>query len=236
MQQPQTVLLIGPADDSREMYSEFLRWCGFAVLNADTTDDGLKRAADADVIVTEIRVPGSCDRVELVRRVRNAGTTCHTLVIVLTSSVFHAHRERALAAGCDVFCRHPVCRNCSSVQFNACSCPPNAHATGSGCATSAHNTITPHLDERLIDFYFRRAVQLTMTLMGRVAGSAIGASGRGIRKRLPSGVTASRGRNRLGMRNTDSLNQTASGECPHRKVVPSGLIGMAIKSRVWLGM
>ena len=58
MPRPQFILLIEPDDDSRVMYAEYQHTFGFTVLTADTTDDGLIRA-DAEVIVTGIRVPGS---------------------------------------------------------------------------------------------------------------------------------------------------------------------------------
>jgi len=56
---PQFILLIEPDDNSRMMYAEYLQTFGFTVLTADTTDDGLSRASDADVLVTGIRVPGA---------------------------------------------------------------------------------------------------------------------------------------------------------------------------------
>jgi hypothetical protein len=56
---PQFILLIEPDDDSRVVYPEYQDTFGFTVLIADITDDGLIRGADADVIVTGIRVPGS---------------------------------------------------------------------------------------------------------------------------------------------------------------------------------
>jgi hypothetical protein len=55
---PESILFIEPDDDSRDMYADYLRTCGFMVQTADTADDGLIRASDADVIVTGIRVPG----------------------------------------------------------------------------------------------------------------------------------------------------------------------------------
>jgi hypothetical protein len=68
---PQLILLIEPDDDSRVTYAEYQDTFGFTLLTADTTDDGLTRATDAEVIVTGIRVPGSrtskCD--EIYRRV-----------------------------------------------------------------------------------------------------------------------------------------------------------------------
>ena len=59
MARPQFILLIERDGDSRVMYAEYQHTFGFAVLTADTKDDGLTRATDADVIVTGIHVPGS---------------------------------------------------------------------------------------------------------------------------------------------------------------------------------
>jgi CheY-like chemotaxis protein len=61
---------------------------GFAVQTTDTTDEGFTRACTADVIVTEFRVPGSMDRLELVERLRSAEATEHTPMIVLTACAF----------------------------------------------------------------------------------------------------------------------------------------------------
>jgi two-component system cell cycle response regulator DivK len=101
---PQSILLIEPADDSRPRFAEYLHTFGFTVLTADTTDDGLTRARDADVIVTWIGVPGSFEGVELVRRVRQTARTKHApIMVLLTACVFESDRQRALAAGCDLF-------------------------------------------------------------------------------------------------------------------------------------
>src|ERR1700674_7122 len=83
---PQSILLIERDDDSRVMYAEYLQTFGFTVLTADTTDDGFTRASDADVMVTGIRVPGSFDAPELVRRVRQTDRTKHTPIIVLLNA------------------------------------------------------------------------------------------------------------------------------------------------------
>jgi CheY-like chemotaxis protein len=89
------------------MYAEYLRACWFNVRTADTSDLGLSSAADADVIVTEIRVRGSFDGVDLVRRLKLAEATRETPVIVLTGSVLESERARAQAAGCDRFLSRP---------------------------------------------------------------------------------------------------------------------------------
>jgi CheY-like chemotaxis protein len=101
---PQSILLIERDDASRVMYAEYLQTLGFSVLTADTTDDGFTRASDADVMVTGIRVPGSFDAAELVRRVRQTDATKHTPIIVLLSAgAFETDRQGAFAAGCDLF-------------------------------------------------------------------------------------------------------------------------------------
>jgi CheY-like chemotaxis protein len=104
MPRPQSILLIERNDDSRVTYAEYLQTLGFTVLTADTTDEGLTNAGDANVIVTGIRVPGSFDAVELVRRVRQTDRTKHTPIIVLLSAgAFESDRQGAFAAGCDLF-------------------------------------------------------------------------------------------------------------------------------------
>jgi CheY-like chemotaxis protein len=101
------VLLIESDDDNREMYADYLRKCGFTVQTVNTTDDGLRRASDADVIVTEITVPGSFDGLEFVTRLRRTAATKQTPIIVLTACVFEPNRQRARAAGCNVFLPKP---------------------------------------------------------------------------------------------------------------------------------
>ena len=102
-----TVLLVESHDDSRDMYADHLRSCGFTVQTAITTDEALMRARNADVIVTEIRVRGSFDGVGLVGRLRADGETNGTPIIVLTACAFDTDRKRARAAGCNVFLSKP---------------------------------------------------------------------------------------------------------------------------------
>ena len=102
MLRAQSILLIEPEID-RDMYAYYLHTFGFTVQTADTTDDGLIRAGEADVIVTGIRMRGSLDGIELVRRLRNAARRNRTPIIVLTGCALQADMQRAYAAGCDVF-------------------------------------------------------------------------------------------------------------------------------------
>jgi CheY-like chemotaxis protein len=88
-------------------YAEYLRRYGFNVLTAATTDEGLRRASDAHVIVTEIRVSGSFDGLALVSRLRHDGAK-QTPIIVLTAWPPEPEEQRqAYAAGCDVLLSKP---------------------------------------------------------------------------------------------------------------------------------
>jgi CheY-like chemotaxis protein len=101
------VLLVESHDDSRDMYADYLSECGFTVRTAGTADEGLMHASHADVIVTEIRVHGSFDGVELVARLRDAATTRQTPIIVLTACAFETDQQRAQEAGCNAFLPKP---------------------------------------------------------------------------------------------------------------------------------
>ena len=102
-----SILLVEPPEDDRPMYAEFLRANGFNVTEVDSTDAGLSAAAAADLVVTGVRMPGSFDGIELVRRLRGDERTKRKPLIVLTACTFEPDQSRAFAAGCDVFLPKP---------------------------------------------------------------------------------------------------------------------------------
>ena len=102
-----SILLVEPPEDDRPMYAEFLRANGFDVTEVDSTDAGLSAAGKADLIVTGVRMPGSFDGIELVRRLRDDERTKSKPLIVLTACTFEPDQSRAFAAGCDVFLPKP---------------------------------------------------------------------------------------------------------------------------------
>jgi len=103
----ESILLVEPPEDDRPMYAEFLRANGFSVTEVDSTDAGLSAAETADLIVTGVRMPGSFDGIELVRRLRDDERTKRKPLIVLTACTFEPDQSRAFAAGCDVFLPKP---------------------------------------------------------------------------------------------------------------------------------
>jgi CheY-like chemotaxis protein len=77
------------------------------VIEVGDTAKALSRAAQADVIVTGIRVPGPFNGIELVHRLRSDHTTKERAVIVLAASAMHTERDDAARAGCDAFLLKP---------------------------------------------------------------------------------------------------------------------------------
>ena len=102
-----SILLIEPDDDSRDMYAEFLWQQNFTCVTAITTDDALACSSLADAIVTGIRVEGSFDGIELVRRLRLNAATKQLPIVVLSACAFEPDQRRAFDAGCDVFLPKP---------------------------------------------------------------------------------------------------------------------------------
>jgi two-component system cell cycle response regulator DivK len=112
-----TVMLVASIQDDREMYAEYLRASGFTVIEVDHTADALNRAADADVLVTDVRVDGPSDGLELIRRLHRGAGTRHIPIIVLTACAFVTDRQRAKRAGCDAFLPKPCLPNVLLVEI-----------------------------------------------------------------------------------------------------------------------
>ena len=101
------VLLVHMADDSREMYAEYFRHHGLTVLCASEVVEALPMAPKADVIVTELRIPGALQGYDFIQQLRQDGKTRSKPVIVVTSWAWQTERVRAEEAGCDLFLIKP---------------------------------------------------------------------------------------------------------------------------------
>jgi len=102
-----SVLLLEPHADSRELYVSFLRHVGLRVVAPETTDQALRFAHIADILITGIRVNGSEDGLGLVRRVRARRSAKQLPIVVLTACALASDEIAAKAAGCDVFLTKP---------------------------------------------------------------------------------------------------------------------------------
>lgn len=106
------VLLVQPShDDSLDMYAEFLRYHGLAVIPASDARHALMLAPQADIVVTGMNLDDPMDGVALVSRLRHMDCTRSTPIVVLTACAWPTDRERAEGAGCDVFLPKPCLPN-----------------------------------------------------------------------------------------------------------------------------
>ncbi len=103
-----TVLLVEDDVDTREMYSEFMTYCGLHVVPARDGRDALQLVKQGvpDVVVTDLAMP-VMDGFELARRLRTDQTTCEVPVIAVSGQAAAGLAERAAAAGCDVLYLKP---------------------------------------------------------------------------------------------------------------------------------
>ena len=106
------VLLVQPSrDDGLEIYTEFLRYHGLAVIPVSDSRDALRLAPQADIVVTGMNLDDPMDGVELVSRLRHDDGTRSMPLIVLTACAWPKDRARAEGAGCDVFLPKPCLPN-----------------------------------------------------------------------------------------------------------------------------
>ena len=108
---PVVLLVQSSRDDGLEMYTEFLRYHGLAVIPVSDSRDALMLAPQADIVVTGMNLDDPMDGGELVSRLRHNDCTRCTPIIVLTACVWPQERARAEGAGCDVFLPKPCLPN-----------------------------------------------------------------------------------------------------------------------------
>jgi CheY-like chemotaxis protein len=105
----QCVLIVDDDRDTREMYSESLRAEGFETMSAASGEEALQLAANVvpGVVVTDLRLKGKIDGLELTRRLRAAPRTAGARIILLTGASIDYEKQDAKAAGCDRFLLKP---------------------------------------------------------------------------------------------------------------------------------
>jgi len=102
------VLLVDDYPDAREMYSEYLQFSGFDVLEAANGMEALQRAVDGtpDVILMDLSLP-VMDGWEATRRLKADKRTAKIPVVALTGHALAGISEGAKQAGCDAFVTKP---------------------------------------------------------------------------------------------------------------------------------
>lgn len=102
------VLLVDDYPDAREMYSEYLQFSGFDVIEAANGMEALQRASDAspDIILMDLSLP-VMDGWEATRRLKADPHTADIPVVALTGHALQGISEGARQAGCDAFVTKP---------------------------------------------------------------------------------------------------------------------------------
>jgi CheY-like chemotaxis protein len=102
------VLLVDDYPDAREMYSEYLQFSGFDVVEASNGMEALQRAADEapDIILMDLSLP-VMDGWEATRRLKADARTSDIPVVALTGHALAGISEGAKQAGCDAFVTKP---------------------------------------------------------------------------------------------------------------------------------
>ena len=102
------VLVVDDYPDAREMYSEYLEFSGFDVIQAVNGMEALQRAVDAapDIILMDLSLP-VMDGWEATRRLKEDVRTSSIPVVALTGHALAGISEGAMKAGCDAFVTKP---------------------------------------------------------------------------------------------------------------------------------
>lgn len=102
------VLVVDDYPDAREMYSEYLEYCGFEVVQAANGVEALQSALDAnpDIILMDLSLP-VMDGWEATRRLKSDNRTAAIPVVALTGHALAGISEGAKKAGCDAFVTKP---------------------------------------------------------------------------------------------------------------------------------
>jgi len=102
------VLLVDDFDDAREMYSQYLDYSGYSVVQAADGPQALELAFERqpEIILMDLALP-RMDGWEVTRRLKADPRTAHIPVIALTGHALNLFREAAQRAGCDAWITKP---------------------------------------------------------------------------------------------------------------------------------
>jgi CheY-like chemotaxis protein len=102
------ILVVDDYEDAREMYAEYLRFCGFRVAEARNGNEALEQAFTLmpDLILMDLSLPGM-DGWEATRQLKADERTRNIPVVALTGHALAGASEGAKRAGCDSFVTKP---------------------------------------------------------------------------------------------------------------------------------
>ena len=102
------VLVVDDFADNREMYSEYLTYSGYDVIEAKNGKEAIEaaQARSPDIIIMDLSLP-VMDGWEATRRLKADGRTREIPVVALTGHALAGHSQGAREAGCDSFVTKP---------------------------------------------------------------------------------------------------------------------------------
>jgi CheY-like chemotaxis protein len=102
------ILVVDDYEDAREMYAEYLRFCGFRVAEARNGNEALEQAFSLmpDLILMDLSLPGM-DGWEATRQLKADARTKSIPVVGRTGPPRAGASEGARKAGCDSFVTKP---------------------------------------------------------------------------------------------------------------------------------
>jgi CheY-like chemotaxis protein len=122
--------LVDDVRDNREMYGEYLSFCGWLVDEAVTAEEALAKLDEAtippDVVVMDLSLP-KMDGLEATQLIKANPRFCATKVIVLSGFVGPRYARLALDAGADTFASKP-CTPLDLLQCIVRVLPPSSRA------------------------------------------------------------------------------------------------------------
>jgi two-component system cell cycle response regulator DivK len=103
------ILLVEDNVDNQAIYRLILEHSGFAVLEADNGEDGIRMAREnhPDLILMDISIP-KIDGWEATRILKADERTKHIPIIALTAHALVTDRAKAEEVGCDGYLAKPV--------------------------------------------------------------------------------------------------------------------------------
>ena len=102
------VLVVDDFADNREMYSEYLGFSGYRVIEAKNGVEAIEQAMaqKPDIIIMDLSLP-VMDGWEATRRLKADDRTKKIPVVALTGHALAGHSKGAREAGCDSFLAKP---------------------------------------------------------------------------------------------------------------------------------